>query len=78
MNRAKVMSAQSLMTRGKAGAKHSGKVEAKAKVETFAADIVGAKLPFAVIDENGKLLGEIAPQAVIDLLAGRRTKQVRP
>src|SRR5437762_9778858 len=59
VNRAKVMSAQSLMTRGKAGARHSGKVEAKAKVETFAAEIVGAKLPFAVLDGDGKLLGEI-------------------
>jgi len=78
VNRAKVMSAQSLMTRGKAGPKHSGKVEAKAKVETFAADIVGAKLPFAVIGGDGELLGEIAPQAVIDLLAGRKTKQARP
>src|SRR5687767_5954273 len=78
VNRAKVMSAQSLMTRGKAGSKHSGKVEAKAKVETFAADIVGANSPFAVIDGDGKLLGEIAPQAVIDLLAGRKTKGARP
>ncbi|TMJ42100.1 MAG: ATP-binding cassette domain-containing protein [Alphaproteobacteria bacterium] len=78
VNRAKVMSAQSLMTRGKAGARHSGKVEAKAKVETFAAEIVGAKLPFAVLDGDGKLLGEIAPQAVIDLLAGRKSEQARP
>jgi glycine betaine/proline transport system ATP-binding protein len=78
VNRAKVMSAQSLMTRGKAGARHSGKVEAKAKVETFAAEIVGAKLPFAVIDGDGRLLGEIAPQAVINLLAGRKSEQARP
>ena len=64
--------------RGKASARHSGKVEAKAKVETFAAEIVGAKLPFAVLDGDGKLLGEIAPQAVIDLLAGRKSEQARP
>ncbi|MGE3873192.1 MAG: glycine betaine/L-proline ABC transporter ATP-binding protein [Parvibaculaceae bacterium] len=78
VNRAKVMSAESLMTRGKAHQHHAGKVEAKAKIETFAADIVAAKAPFAVIDGNGALLGEIAPQAVIDLLAGRGTKEARP
>jgi glycine betaine/proline transport system ATP-binding protein len=77
VNRAKVMSAQSLMTRGKSE-KHSGRVDAKAKVETFAAEIVGAKLPFAVVDANGKLLGEVAPQAVVDLLAGRKSKEARP
>src|SRR6185436_333147 len=77
VNRAKVMSAQSLMTRGKSE-KHSGTVEAKAKVETFAAEIVGAKLPFAVVDGEGKLLGEVAPQAVVDLLAGRKSKEARP
>jgi glycine betaine/proline transport system ATP-binding protein len=78
VNRAKVMSAQSLMTRGKASAKHAGKVAAKAKVESFAADIVAAKEPFAVTDAEGRLLGEIAPQAVIDLLAGRKIKAVQP
>jgi len=78
VNRAKVMSAQSLMTRGKGSAKHAGKVSAKAKVETFAADIVAASAPFAVTDQDGRLVGEIAPQAVIDLLAGRKTKEARP
>jgi glycine betaine/proline transport system ATP-binding protein len=78
VNRAKVMSAQSLMTRGKALGHHAGKVEAKAKIETFAADIVGAKAPFAVIDGNGALMGEIAPETVIDLLAGRKTGEMRP
>ena len=76
VNRAKVMSAQSLMTRGNGTGRHAGKVAAKAKVETFAADIVAASAPFAVTDQDGKLVGEIAPQAVIDLLAGRRTKEV--
>jgi glycine betaine/proline transport system ATP-binding protein len=78
VNRAKVMSAQSLMTPGNTHQAHAGKVEAKAKIETFAADIVGAKAPFAVVDSHGALIGEIAPQAVIDLLAGRRTKEMRP
>jgi glycine betaine/proline transport system ATP-binding protein len=78
VNRAKVMSAQSLMTHGKTHQHHAGKVEAKAKIETFAADIVGANAPFAVIDGDGALLGEIAPEAVIDLLAGRKTREMQP
>ncbi|MGE0004458.1 MAG: glycine betaine/L-proline ABC transporter ATP-binding protein [Parvibaculaceae bacterium] len=78
VNRAKVMSAESLMTPGKAHQHHAGKVAAKAKIETFAADIVGAGAPFAVIDGKGELLGEIAPQAVVDLLAGRKAKEARP
>ncbi|MGE0241096.1 MAG: glycine betaine/L-proline ABC transporter ATP-binding protein [Parvibaculaceae bacterium] len=75
VNRAKVMSAESLMIRGAAHQHHAGKVAAKAKIETFAADIVGATAPFAVVDGKGALVGEIAPQAVIDLLAGRKTKK---
>ncbi|MBK1868638.1 quaternary amine ABC transporter ATP-binding protein [Aestuariivirga sp. YIM B02566] len=78
VNRAKVMSAQSLMRASAAGGQHAGKVDAKAKVETFAADIVGANLPFAVTDGKGRLLGEVTPQAVIDLLAGRHVKQAQP
>lgn len=78
VNRAKVMSAQSLMRAAATDSSHAGKVDAKAKVETFAAEIVDAKLPFAVTDGNGRLLGEVTPQAVIDLLAGRHVKQAQP
>jgi hypothetical protein len=33
--------------------------------------VIEAGKPFAVADESGALLGEIAPQAVLDLLIGR-------
>jgi glycine betaine/proline transport system ATP-binding protein len=70
VNRAKVLSAQSLM-RPSAAARHGGTVTAAAKVASFAPEIVASDLPFAVVDITGKTVGEISPKAVIDLLAGR-------
>jgi len=71
VNRAKVLSAQSIMRASSAGARHGGTVTAAAKVASFAPEIVASDLPFAVVDSAGKTVGEIAPRAVIDLLAGR-------
>ena len=50
----------------------AARVSADAKIASFAADIVGADKPFAVVDGAGKPIGEVTPQAVIDLLAGHR------
>ena len=47
------------------------KVSAAAKVASFSAGIVDSKKPFAVVAEDGAILGEVTPAAVIDLLAGR-------
>lgn len=71
VNRAKVLSAQSLMRPSAAEARHGGTVTAVAKVASFAPEIVASELPFAVVDAAGKTVGEISPRAVIDLLAGR-------
>ena len=49
---------------------HGGKVAPDAKIASFAAEIVAAGKPFAVVDGTGKPIGEVTPQAVIDLLAG--------
>jgi ABC-type proline/glycine betaine transport system ATPase subunit len=49
----------------------AGRVAANARVSTFAAAIVGANGPYAVTDADGQVIGQIAGQAVIDLLAGR-------
>jgi glycine betaine/proline transport system ATP-binding protein len=46
------------------------RVQAEAKVATFAADIVAARKPFLVIEGDGRPIGEITPEAVVDLLAG--------
>ena len=49
----------------------SPKVPAKAKLASFAGDIVGAARPFAVVEEDGRILGEIWSEQVIEILAGR-------
>jgi hypothetical protein len=53
------------------GDRYAGQVADRARVASFAADIVGAAQPFAVVDERGAVVGRIEPKTVIDLLAGR-------
>ncbi|RVC81147.1 glycine betaine/L-proline ABC transporter ATP-binding protein [Mesorhizobium sp. M4A.F.Ca.ET.022.05.2.1] len=69
VDRAKVISARSLM-RACGGTEHGGTVSPEAKIASFSAGIVAAGKPFAVINGSGKPIGEVTPQAVIDLLAG--------
>jgi len=73
VNRAKVLTARSLMGPASADAPSYETVAATARVAGFAARIVGSPRPFAVVDAAGTVLGEIAPQQVIDLLAGRES-----
>ncbi|RVA26855.1 glycine betaine/L-proline ABC transporter ATP-binding protein, partial [Mesorhizobium sp. M7A.F.Ca.CA.004.11.2.1] len=69
VDRAKVISARSLM-RACDGSEHGGTVAPEAKIASFSAGIVAANKPFAVVNGTGKPIGEVTPQAVIDLLAG--------
>jgi glycine betaine/proline transport system ATP-binding protein len=68
---ASVISAGRLM-RPATSARYAGCVGIGAKVANFAADIVDAPTPFAVIDVDGRIVGEIAPGVVVDLLVGRK------
>ena len=70
VQRAKVISAGRLM-RPASAARHAGQVDRAAKIASFAAEIVAAGAPFAVTGGDGSVVGEVTPQAVIDLLAGR-------
>ena len=65
----KVLSARSIMQPVKAR-RHAGKISASGKIAGFSAEVVATGKPFAVIDEAGAVIGEITPQAVIDVLAG--------
>jgi len=77
VQRAKVTSARTIMRpAGKVG--HAGKVDAGARIATFSSAIVTAGKPFAVTDENGAVIGEVTPEAVVDLLAGVDGKGARP
>ena len=62
VNRAKVMSAQEPDEQSRRPEWARRCRQDLAKIASFAADIVGAKSPFAVVDEEGKVLGEISPQ----------------
>jgi len=76
VNRAKVMTAATLMRPVVPGAQQGGTVAAGAKIASFAAAIVADSRPFAVSD-GGRIVGEVTREAVIDLLAGRdRTEGV--
>lgn len=70
VNRAKVMSARSIMQPAGARTRHRGKVDAAAKIASFSAEIISADAPFAVIGDRGRIEGEVTPAAVINLLAG--------
>jgi glycine betaine/proline transport system ATP-binding protein len=71
VNRAKVLSARALM--GAATPKSSGleSVPARAKIASFAAAIVDSSKPFAVVGDDGEVIGEISPKSVINLLSGK-------
>ncbi len=77
VQRSKVISARSLM-RACDGAEHGGVVPPEAKIASFSANIVAAGKPFAVVNGTGKPIGEVTPQAVIDLLAGVERSGARP
>jgi glycine betaine/proline transport system ATP-binding protein len=69
VQRAKVVSARRLMQPA-AGGNHGGSIAPEARISSFSSAIVAAGKPFAVIDGAGQMLGEVTPDAVIDLLAG--------
>ena len=71
VNRAKVLSAQSLMSAASRAAPSYQRIEASARIASFASTIVDSHQPFAVVDSAGAVIGEISPRAVIDLLSGR-------
>lgn len=69
--RAKVMSASRLMKPvAHSPENYGGIVRSTDKIAAFAPAIVRAKKPFGVADESGVVVGEIAFEDVIDLLAG--------
>lgn len=70
VQRAKVVSAHGLMRPAQPDSAYAGHLAPADKVSSFAADIIGAGAPFAVRDPTGVLLGEVMPDAVLDILTG--------
>ena len=71
VQRAKVMSAARLMRPLGTTTDFGGTVKASDKIASFAARIVGERKPFLVTDAEGRQVGEVTPETVIDLLAER-------
>jgi glycine betaine/proline transport system ATP-binding protein len=71
VQRAKVISARALMMPVATGVDYAGRVAAGARVSAFAAQIVATDRPFAVVDSENRIIGEVRRDSVIDLLAGR-------
>jgi glycine betaine/proline transport system ATP-binding protein len=72
VQRAKVISAGALMQPCRDGAAYGTRVRIGDRAASFAAAIVASAQPFGVVDDAGRLIGEIQRDAVIDLLAGRK------
>ena len=70
VQRAKVMSAQQPDARLRRRRAMAARSRPRPRSPASAAEIVAAGKPFAVVDGTGRPLGEVTPQAVIDLLAG--------
>jgi glycine betaine/proline transport system ATP-binding protein len=68
--RAKVMSAERLMQAATPGTQYAGQVGRHVKITSFAAEIVAAGRPFAIVDGMDRIVGEVTPHAVTNLLAG--------
>jgi glycine betaine/proline transport system ATP-binding protein len=70
--RAKVLSVRAIMSPpardGLAGDGFAGQVAATTKVEAVARQLIDAGRPFAVTDEQGALIGQLEPRAVLDVL----------
>jgi glycine betaine/proline transport system ATP-binding protein len=69
VQRAKVMSAARLMRPLSASPDYGGTVKMTDKISTFSAKIVGCRKNFLVTASDGKPLGEVTPDDVINLLA---------
>ena len=70
VQRAKVMSVASLM-RPARGGDYAGSISARDRIATIAGRVIDSGRPTAVTDHHGTLVGEIAPEQIIDILVGR-------
>jgi glycine betaine/proline transport system ATP-binding protein len=70
VSRAKVLSAASVMQPYEAGAAVAGTVEAKERIAAVAERVVNASAPFLVEDAEGRPLGLLTREAVLQVLVG--------
>ncbi|GLK56420.1 glycine betaine/proline transport system ATP-binding protein [Methylopila capsulata] len=71
--RAKILTARAVMAPAPSGADFAGRVEARARIASFAHEVEAADRPFAVVD-GGAVIGVVDRLAMIDVLVGRERK----
>ncbi|HET6621432.1 MAG TPA: betaine/proline/choline family ABC transporter ATP-binding protein [Dongiaceae bacterium] len=71
VQRSKVMSAKSLMQPLNSAHTFIGQVRDTDKIGAIAGRIIESGRPHAVVDAEGRLIGELAPQPILDMLLGR-------
>ena len=69
MARSKVLSARAIMTAPADGADYAGQVLPGDRISSFAARLIEADRPFAVVNRRGQTVGQVDRDAVITLLA---------
>jgi glycine betaine/proline transport system ATP-binding protein len=71
VQRSKVMSVRSLMQPFNTAHTFIGQVRDTDKIGAVAGQIIESGRPVAVVDAEGRLVGEIAPKPILDMLLGR-------
>ena len=69
--RAKVLSAQSIMTAIQGDESGDNPINQNTKIEELAPQVVNSKSPVAVVDDAKNIVGRLEPQRVIDVLVNR-------
>ncbi len=73
--RPKVLSARSVMAPADDGASYAESVPAEMKIEDLAARVIDRAEPVAVTDGDGKVIGQLTAQAVLDVLVHKAAKE---
>ena len=71
--RAKILTARAVMAAAPPGADFAGRVDARARIASFAHEVEAADRPFAVVD-GGAVIGVVDRLAMIDVLVGRERR----
>ena len=75
--RAKVLSVRAVMTPARGADGFAGEVLAGERIEAVARRVIDANRPFAVTDEEGALIGQLEPRAVLDALVAQGPRNGR-
>ncbi|MFQ5785873.1 MAG: glycine betaine/L-proline ABC transporter ATP-binding protein, partial [Alphaproteobacteria bacterium] len=73
--RAKVLSARSVMSAVDGPAEFAGAVSADTRIEDLAARTIDADAPLAVTDADGKVIGQLGRDAVLEVLVRKETDE---